>query len=87
MHLLRSCTCEKTSLRRDTRGCKSMAAQAPWRCRGGANLASIFRTKIRPHKSEPQQLGFTLLGPFWGPENGPQNAAAFLVVSRTAKSL
>ena len=32
--------------------------------------------KKGPQKCEPRQLGFTPLGPFSGPENGPHFAAA-----------
>ena len=48
--------------------CKQMPLSSQ---RDGANLASIFRTKKKAQKREPQQLGLTPLGPFSGPENGP----------------
>ena len=53
----------------------------------GGNFASAFRTQKRPEKREPRQLGFTLLGPFLRPENGPQNAAASLARRKRADAL
>ena len=53
----------------------------------GANFASAFRTQRRPEKCEPRQLGFTLLGPFLRPENGPPNAAASLARRKRADAL
>ena len=53
-----------------------MNTSATPKSKGGASFASIFRTKKRPQKSEPQQLGFAALGPFSGPENGPHFGAA-----------
>ena len=47
------------------KACEGTDAKASFKASGGANFASVFRTQKRPQKCEPQQLGFTPLGPFF----------------------
>ena len=53
----------------------------------GAILRPLSGRKKWPQKCELRQLGFTLLGPFLRPENGPQNAAASLARRKRADAL